>query len=237
LNTKAITGTPHLPEEATYRGRPTVDTSPPEGRIRSAVRRRSFAAHVDPGLTVVAADPDFCRLFGRTSAEVCGRSLHELLRAGAPAVLRERLARLLAGGRSHVTDRVVGRDGAGGALPGELTAIAVRSASGRVTGLVILFRPDDRPSGPAPEGTAARDAGLTLTRINAQVLEGVALGASTAQLAARLHLSRQGVEYHVGLLLRKFRAPNRAALVARANAAGVLPAGQWPPRVPQEFIK
>ncbi|WP_374754056.1 LuxR C-terminal-related transcriptional regulator, partial [Streptomyces sp. SM12] len=44
----------------------------------------------------------------------------------------------------------------------------------------------------------------------------MASGLSTVQLASRLHLSRQGVEYRVSSLLRRLRAPNRVALVARA---------------------
>lgn len=57
------------------------------------------------------------------------------------------------------------------------------------------------------------------------------------QLAARLYLSRQGVEYHVGLMLRRLKAPNRAALVARAHSMGMLTIGSWPPRVLPEFVK
>ncbi|CAM5653199.1 DNA-binding CsgD family transcriptional regulator OS=Streptomyces albaduncus OX=68172 GN=FHS32_002285 PE=4 SV=1 [Streptomyces griseoloalbus] len=38
-------------------------------------------------------------------------------------------------------------------------------------------------------------------------------------------------------MLRKLKAPNRAALVARAHSMGMLTVGQWPPRVLPEFIK
>ncbi|MEK8146596.1 LuxR C-terminal-related transcriptional regulator [Streptomyces sp. M10(2022)] len=65
----------------------------------------------------------------------------------------------------------------------------------------------------------------------------MAAGASTMQLAAVLYLSRQGIEYHVGLMLRKLKAPNRAALVARAHSMGMLTVGQWPPRVLPECIR
>ncbi len=76
-----------------------------------------------------------------------------------------------------------------------------------------------------------------LSALDAQVLEGVASGESTAQLASRLYLSRQGIEYRVGQMLRRFDAPNRPALVARAHALGMFAAGQWPPRVLPERVK
>ncbi|QMU77436.1 LuxR family transcriptional regulator [Streptacidiphilus sp. PB12-B1b] len=76
-----------------------------------------------------------------------------------------------------------------------------------------------------------------LTALDACILEGVAAGASTAELAAALFLSRQGVEYHIGLMLRQFQVPNRAALVSRAHSAGVLGVGVWPPRVVADFVE
>ena len=56
-------------------------------------------------------------------------------------------------------------------------------------------------------------------------------------MAARLYLSRQGVEYHVGLMLRRFKAPNRAALVSRAYSMGVLTVGSWPPKAVLDFVE
>lgn len=71
---------------------------------------------------------------------------------------------------------------------------------------------------------------------DARILEGVAAGASSVQLASRLFLSRQGVEYHIGRLLRRFRVPNRTALVGRAYSLGIFDSGSWPPRVLREFV-
>jgi DNA-binding NarL/FixJ family response regulator len=62
-------------------------------------------------------------------------------------------------------------------------------------------------------------------------VEGLAAGELTVQLAAQLHFSRQGVEYRISRLLRKFDAANRAALVARAYTMGLLCADSWPPKV------
>ncbi|WP_405639094.1 LuxR C-terminal-related transcriptional regulator [Streptomyces uncialis] len=76
-----------------------------------------------------------------------------------------------------------------------------------------------------------------LTALDVRILEGVAVGTSTVQLAASLYLSRQGVEYRIGLMLRHFQVANRAALVSRAHSLGVLSVGAWPPRVLPEFLE
>ena len=76
-----------------------------------------------------------------------------------------------------------------------------------------------------------------LTAINTKVLEGVAAGVSTVQLAALLYLSRGGVEYDVTTLMRKFKVANRPALISKAYSMGVFVLGSWPPRVLPEYTK
>jgi DNA-binding NarL/FixJ family response regulator len=88
--------------------------------------------------------------------------------------------------------------------------------------LVVLIEPD---------GAAAADATVVLSVLDARILEGVAAGVSTVRLAAKLYLSRQGIEYRVGVLLRRLRVPNRAALVSKAHSVGLLSTGTWPPHV------
>lgn len=72
--------------------------------------------------------------------------------------------------------------------------------------------------------------------LTARVLEGVAAGRQTQQLCDELFLSRQGIEYHVAVLFRQFGVNKRAALVAKAYNIGVLEPGDWPPKVPPQFI-
>ena len=67
------------------------------------------------------------------------------------------------------------------------------------------------------------------------VLEGLAAGLSTQQLASRLGLSSHGVEYPVSSMLRKLKAPNRSALVARAYALDILVPNCWPPQVRPQY--
>ncbi len=186
---------------------------------------------------IVAAEPDFSVQFGRTSVDVCGRNLYELLHPSSPSVLNRHFNRLSEGRCNRFASRIVGLGNEGRAFSGELTGIAVQDTTGLLAGIVVQVRPDDAVNGANPDEPVFNPKERLLSKLDAQVLEGVASGASTVQLATRLYLSRQGVEYHVGLMLRNLKAPNRAALVARAHSMGMLSVGQWPPRVLPEFIK
>jgi DNA-binding CsgD family transcriptional regulator len=87
------------------------------------------------------------------------------------------------------------------------------------------------------EGQAATPGRTRLSVLDARILEGVAAGISTVDMATKLYLSRQGVEYHVSSMLRRLRAPNRAALVSRAYSLGVLSVGSWPPKVLPDCVR
>ncbi|MFJ9024929.1 PAS domain-containing protein [Streptomyces sp. NPDC102259] len=193
-------------------------------------RRRTYTAHVCPkDMTITAAEADFAAQFGASPGEICDRALSDLLRAGAPERLRHRFTDLSEGRASCFTERVAGRHGSGRVFAADLTAVAVTGAAGPA-GLVLLLRPLGEADEPHPRE-------LTLSELDARVLEGVAGGASTVQMAGRLYLSRQGVEYRVRLLLRRFDAPNRPALVARAHTLGLFAPGPWPPRVLPDLIE
>ena len=69
------------------------------------------------------------------------------------------------------------------------------------------------------------------TEAEVRVLELVALGLSSREIAQRLWISRQGVTYHIGNLFVKLRASTRTGLVSRAYATGLLDPRSWPPRV------
>lgn len=73
--------------------------------------------------------------------------------------------------------------------------------------------------------------------MDAKILEGVASGASTVQLASTLFLSRGGVEYHVTSLLRRMKVKNRPALISKAYALGMFEMGSWPPQVVADHVK
>jgi DNA-binding CsgD family transcriptional regulator len=74
-----------------------------------------------------------------------------------------------------------------------------------------------------------------LTPAEGRILELVAFGLSSREIAYRMAVTRQAVTWHIGNLFMKLGAENRAGLVARAYASGVIVPGCWPPRVAAEF--
>lgn len=197
-------------------------------------QRSTCTASLDPELRIVAADANFFHTFGRASTDTCGRNLYDLLHPSAPNLLGRHFTRLAEGRRTRFAERILGIGPSHGIFSGELTGIAVQTHTDQPLGYVITIKPDHTTS---TEEDPSYHNKPTLSQIDAQILEGIAGGASTIQLASRLYLSRQGVEYHVGLMLRRLKATNRAALVARAHSLGILTVGTWPPRVLPEFVK
>ncbi|MFE0952747.1 PAS domain-containing protein, partial [Streptomyces mutabilis] len=178
------------------------------GTHRGAASVGACTARVSPGdLTVTVAEPEFARRFGMSTDEIRGRRILDLLRSPVPARLRKKFTALSSGACRRFTETVTYRDGGGREFVAEVTWVAVRKPSGAVSGFVVLLRRAEAASRAAdirraegtratPRGTRPEDAGgPVLSALDAQVLEGVASGESTVQLASRLYLSRQGVEY------------------------------------------
>ncbi|MEW2287444.1 PAS domain-containing protein [Streptomyces sp. NPDC047841] len=189
-------------------------------------------AHLDPQLRIAAANGPFCGHIGASPADVLGRDVLDYLHPGVRERFRREFARLADGRSARFADEVIVVDAGGKPFQAELTGVAVRgSASDRVEVIVVLLRPDGTRR---PDVASARQK--LFSPVHARVLEGVAAGDSTVQLAARLFLSRGGVEYHVASLLRKMKVSNRPALISKGYALGVFAVGEWPPRVQPEFI-
>jgi DNA-binding CsgD family transcriptional regulator len=68
-----------------------------------------------------------------------------------------------------------------------------------------------------------------------RVLQLVALGPPSREIASRLWVSRQAVTYHIGNLFMKLHADSRAGLVARAYTLGIFSPGIWPPAIDATF--
>jgi PAS domain S-box-containing protein len=190
-------------------------------------------AKLDSDMRLIEANADFSRKFGRLPAQLSGTSFADLLHADAGTAVIEQFILLLAGRHHRFTEpEITFQQPDSAVFRGELTAFAVRDSSGSIDSLMTLVYPESK------SGNGRRAAGrkLLLTELDVRVLEGVAAGVSTVELASMLHLSRGGVEYHVDVLMRKLKVKNRPALVAKAYFTGVLCHG-WPPRVHPDYLK
>ncbi|WP_280724326.1 PAS domain-containing protein [Kitasatospora sp. MAA4] len=193
-------------------------------------------ACLDRSLTIQQANQEFFRRFGRSSVELCGRTFSDLVHPSVQQPLQRQFSGLLEGRRDRFATEViaVGADDTAFTVP--LAAVAVRDGSPDVTAILVMMTAQEDGAPAAGAGVASSRKKI-LSEIDARILEGIAAGVSTVPLAARLYLSRQGVEYHVTCLLRKLRVPNRAALVSRAYSMGVLKVGVWPPKVVPDYVK
>jgi PAS domain S-box-containing protein len=189
-------------------------------------------ANLDPRGRVVNANVEFFRQFGRTSAEVCGTSFYELLHPSVRDKVEQQFARLAEGRRMRFAERMVAVRPGESAFTAELAGIAVHGDNGQVESIMVLVRPEFERD---PQVLTGRKK--PLTAMDARILEGVAAGISTVQLAAMLYLSRGGVEYHVSTLLRKLKVVNRPALVSKAYSMGMFGVGCWPPKVLPDYVQ
>ncbi len=191
-------------------------------------------AHLDAGLRVVTVNDALCEQLGLSSAEVRGESLSRFFHPTARKNLRKHFSQLLAdphGGFSIPMTLVDANGGDNDCLVTGLALDSVIHSNCTSCTAIALIAPDAPHSPPlslAPAPTA-------LTEVPARILEGVASGLSTQQLASRLGLSSHGVEYHISGMLRKLKAPSRSALVARAYALNIFLPNCWPPRVRPQY--
>ncbi|WP_202918606.1 helix-turn-helix transcriptional regulator [Saccharothrix deserti] len=179
------------------------------------------AGLVDAQLVLRKVGGEFATRLGVDPDNLIGRDFVDLFRGETRSTLRGQCVRLLTdgkGGFGH-TAEIVDADRGPSAV--RVFVIAVRS------GLMVTVSPSASADSPKP----------ILSNIDARILEAIALGQSTVHITSRLYLSRQGVDYHVGTMLRKLKAANRAALVSRAYSLGILDPGSWPPRVQPGFVK
>lgn len=191
-------------------------------------------ASLDLQMRLTQANDAFVAQFGQSHDSVLGRSFYELVHPGVREPIRRNFDRLTDGRNQRFVEYFVGVGPDQAAFTGEITGVAVHgSSSGQLTQFVVVVSPEKSNRA----NVAVADRKRILSELNARILEGIATGESTVRLASRLFLSRQGVEYHVGTMLKKLKAPNRAALVSRAYSLGLLSVGSWPPRVPRDYVK
>lgn len=190
-------------------------------------------ATLDSSLRVTEANSRLLRLFGRSAADACGRTFAELLHPSVRDSVTQGLGRLLDGQKGRFSSQIAGLRSGEPDFSGELTGVAVVGEAGKVQRIMVIVRPEQTDR----TGHMLSSGRKLLTDMDARILEGVAAGVSTVQLASMLHLSRGGVEYHVTTLLRRLKAKNRPALVSKAYSMGLFGVGSWPPRVLPAYVK
>ncbi|WP_063794240.1 helix-turn-helix transcriptional regulator [Streptomyces graminilatus] len=190
-------------------------------------------AVLDTQLRVRKTDDNFRKNFGQDVGELHGSRFVELVHPGMGRTVQEQLNRLIDGRKSRFDAPIIAARPDGSVFPGLLTGVVRNGVHDGTEAVGVLVKPE----GADYEGRPIANRRQTITELDARILEGVAAGVPSAQLAVRLYLSRQGIEYHIGGMLRKFQAPNRSALVSRAYASGILCIGSWPPRVLPDCVR
>ncbi|MFV2018962.1 LuxR C-terminal-related transcriptional regulator [Micromonospora sp. LOL_023] len=186
------------------------------------LRPDARALQLDRYGRVVRVSAGLTRWIGWTGAQLAGRPFELVLHPDRRAWFRHRFSILLTDASPQFVGLAELTATDGRLAASHVTAVAVRGTEPPADSVLVLLTPENRVRRPQ------------LTEVGSRVLEGLAGGASTAELAASLHLSRKGVEYHVTVLLRQARVANRTALVAWAYHCGVLVPGSWPPRLAPE---
>ncbi|MFI9201486.1 PAS domain-containing protein [Streptomyces sp. NPDC053048] len=173
---------------------------------------------------VTVANPAMAAEWGTVPGRVRGRNLLDLFRPSRNATAQlGRLAEALRlGRRSRYTIEVRWPAGTRGAeREGELLVDPVGDASLAYPMLlaVLRVRAEVPAAGPVAE----------VSEVEGRILALAATGATTAAIGKAVGLTVDGVNYHLSRLTRRWRVPNRTALVAKAYVLGVLAPGQWPP--------
>ncbi|MET7641828.1 PAS domain-containing protein [Streptomyces sp. NPDC005438] len=186
---------------------------------------------LDSSLRVRAVNSAFLALSGHEREEIAERSFADFLHPSVRQHLIRQFSRLVQGHHARLVGRAIVMWFNDTAVAGKLTAFTVDNDSNGAM-ILVQFTPDKREEPLASVGVQRK-----LTPLTAKVLEGVAAGDPTVRLAAKLFLSRQGIEYHVSILLRQFKVPNRTALAAKAYSMGMFSIGCWPPKVLPEYVR
>ncbi|MGA8114345.1 MAG: LuxR C-terminal-related transcriptional regulator [Actinocatenispora sp.] len=214
------------------RGSAVRDREPSKAFMSLLDRSGIGLAVLDSRLRVIETNAVFSQQFGRFTPGAVDRNFCELLHPSVRQHLWRQFTRL-AQGHTQLVERVTALWADEPSSAGELTGIALDGDAGQPRNIMVLVKPD-RSAGVG--GRTLVGPTKMLTDLDARILEGVATGMTTVQLAAKLYLSRQGVEYHISTMLRKFKVPNRAALASKAYSVGIFRVGCWPPQVLPDYV-
>ncbi|MDX2695398.1 LuxR C-terminal-related transcriptional regulator [Streptomyces ipomoeae] len=188
------------------------------------------AALVAPCFHIAATSENFARITGNAIESIKQLSFRDILRLNPGSRLTHHLDDLFQSKKEHIVERFVGAtlDGSVNDIHVHVFAVEGNRVDGGRMALVIIRR---------QYGAPYSEKQVTLSRIAARIVEGIAMGDSSNQIASRLSMSRQGVEYHISGLLRKFDAPSRTALISRMFARQIFDETCWPPMVLPQYVK
>lgn len=190
-------------------------------REDTVARPLAGMAVLDQDLVVTRSNSAFAALFGTA---VTGTAVPELFLEAVRDPLRRGLVSLLHRQKAGFTDRLVGLGPGGRIFLADLTGRLL--AEPAEMPCLVLFAAPVRAPGEGSDGPA-----VALGELDARILAGLAAGESTVRIALRLYLSRQAVDYRIGVMLRKLDVPSREVLVVKAYALGLLNPASWPPRI------
>jgi DNA-binding CsgD family transcriptional regulator len=190
-------------------------------------------AAIDPSLRIRESNNAFADQCAQPEGALANRHVADLLHPSVRQHVVSQMERLVERRRSIFVEHLAAVWCSQTNFSATVTGAAVHGPGGQVETIVMLVKPDETDD----ENGALAAPSRLLTKIDARILEGVAAGSPTVKLACRLFLSRQGVEYHVSNMLRRFKVPNRAALVSKAYSMGVLEMGSWPPKVIEDYVR
>ena len=173
------------------------------GPVLERVAAPSFAT--DPGGIVRWLNAAALELVG----DVRGRRLTSAVAPHDLTKLRKAFARWLAGAEPSTLD-VIFVTGGGRLAPCTVSSTALRRDGSLVGVLSVVTR-----TPPAPLPPPVRPERLSPRQF--EVLQLLATGATTEEMADVLHLSPETVRNHVGALLRKLNAKSRLEAVAIAH--------------------
>lgn len=169
-------------------------------------------------------------MLGSRAAGVRGRHVLSVVTRRTAAADADRWLAVVAGRLEAYRTRAGAVRQDGSIVVADTVVSLVRDTAGAPAAVIATSSPEfvHLPDADADdEGTGAPPS---LSPREVAVLEGIAAGRSSQQLARLLGVSQKGVDYHVKKLGDLLDAPNRTALVARAYASGVLLPHTWPPR-------
>ncbi|MEZ0093493.1 LuxR C-terminal-related transcriptional regulator [Streptacidiphilus sp. EB129] len=190
-------------------------------------------AVMDPRMRIKETNAAFLEHTGFHARQIRDRALFELLHPAIRQHVMRQFERLQQRRCNRFMERLPALWATQTEFSWDLTGMAVVGDVGDVKTFVMLADPARLDE----DSRVLISPKKVLKQIDARILEGVATGVTTVQLAASLYLSRQGIEYHVSNMLRQFKVTNRAALVSKAYSMGLFGVGSWPPRVLPEYIQ